>query len=324
MKISSMDIYVTYRCNLRCAHCYVGERLNTNRNMDYDMFERIIARCKEWQTEVVSFLGGEPTLYPHIVPAIKQAQALGLNTRLVSNGTSGFAKFLQKFDGETLPYLYFSIDGSNEAGHDAVRGPGVFRQLITNVKRARELGYRATGVISLHKRNAHDAVATVKLVESLGLECANIHFVTDRGFAGADMVLSIPEWFDVCKKLNEAAKDLTIPLRVEKTFLPGIGTLPSCAVHDQSNMVVYPDGRVYFCNLFIDLPDGHSYTWTNDGLLPNQNRLNERTICAESGCGHCPAMRYVNQDVENEARRQNFTIGCIYNKDRILPGVSRN
>lgn len=141
----SVDIYLTYRCNLRCNHCFLGENLSTNLTTEWRSFENLLSSCAIWQTEEVTFLGGEPFLYPRIDDAITLAQSRGFVARAVTNGTGSFRRFVDRFDGPQLPRIYFSIDGATPETHDAVRGAGVFERLIGSVKTSRQRGYDQYG-----------------------------------------------------------------------------------------------------------------------------------------------------------------------------------
>lgn len=79
VRVPAIDIYVTFRCNLRCRHCFVGEALDRRSDLHWDLLAAMLDVARpRWGTEEVSFLGGEPTLYPHLLPAIEHSQRLGL------------------------------------------------------------------------------------------------------------------------------------------------------------------------------------------------------------------------------------------------------
>ncbi len=102
MIVPSVDVYVTYRCNLRCSHCFVGNNLNLNSHFDVEDLRALLHHLHTWQTEEVTFLGGEPTLYPSLIEAVKLAQFLGLEARIVTSiGLHGFARFMEHFDGQS-------------------------------------------------------------------------------------------------------------------------------------------------------------------------------------------------------------------------------
>lgn len=110
--IPSIDIYVTYRCNLRCTHCFMGPKLDEAAHFDFGLLKKLIETAPSWGTEEITFLGGEPTLFPHLSQAIRLVQESGVRARIVTNGQKSFEKFMSVFDGTDYPHICFSIDGN--------------------------------------------------------------------------------------------------------------------------------------------------------------------------------------------------------------------
>src|SRR6185436_4285453 len=119
--IPAIDIYLTYRCNLRCTHCFVGEHLKLNSHFSTEALTALITSCHQWSTKELTFLGGEPTLYPSLVQAIYLAHSMGLKTRVITNGQQGFSRFLKAYNGDVLPAIGFSIDGAVRETHERIR-----------------------------------------------------------------------------------------------------------------------------------------------------------------------------------------------------------
>ncbi|MFC9509328.1 radical SAM protein [Streptomyces sp. NPDC057002] len=317
-----MDVYVTYRCNLRCTHCFVGENLSTAQSFSYDSLTRLIAEARQrWQTEEITFLGGEPTLYPRIADAVHLVQRQGLRARLVTNGLHGFRSFVDRFDGANPPVVGVSIDGSGPETHDAVRGKRAFERLVANVAHARERGYQLFGITSVSGTNAHDAVDTLRLCERLGLTWVNVHYVSNRGFATPEMVLSIPEWQALTKEIEERSADLAIDIRLERTFVPAQDHRRSCAVRSHDNLLFLPDGRVFQCPMFIDVPDAHSYTWSGSRLVSRPDSRTEAMLCSARSSVHCPALRHVNPQMHTAVAAAGLEMSCVLEKTRLSRGL---
>lgn len=323
--VSSIDVFITYRCGLRCSHCFVGENLNLKLDMDFDLFTKLVNTAHQWNTTELTFLGGEPTLYPQFLTALELAQQAGYNTRIVTNGQQSYSSFLENFTGTQRPFICFSIDGSCPQVHDGIRGQGSFHRLLDNIYRTKELGYRTAGIISVSRQNAHDIVRLLDLCDALTLEYVNIHYVTNRGFATADTVLSVEEWEKIYVEIAAASSRLHTELRIEKTFY-NRDTVPlHCAVVEGRNLMFLPDGRVYMCMLFIDVPNSHSFTWTPEGLQRNRSAMSEQLLTSNKAACGCPAMRHVNTAISQHATQENKVIQCIYQKERLhnVDAVSR-
>ncbi|MFJ8198231.1 radical SAM protein [Streptomyces sp. NPDC096152] len=316
-----MDIYITYRCNLRCTHCFVGDNLATAQSFAFESLTRLIADVRQrWQAEEVTFLGGEPTLYPRIVDAVHLVQQQGLHARLVTNGLHGFRAFVDHFEGLRPPTVGVSIDGSGPETHDAVRGKRAFERMVANIAHARERGYQLFGIMSVSRTNAHDAVNILRLCERLGLTWVNIHYVSNRGFATPDMVLSVPEWQALTREIEEESANLSTDIRLERTFVPADNHRRSCAVRSHDNLLFLPDGRVFLCPMFIDVPDAHSYTWSGSQLLGRPGRRTEAMLCAPTSSVHCPALRHVNPQLRDAVAEAGLEMSCVLEKTRLSRG----
>ncbi|MDF5752799.1 radical SAM protein [Spongiactinospora sp. TRM90649] len=316
LTVPSIDVYVTYQCNLRCAHCFVGENLDVGHRFSFQSLLGVIDGCLSWGTEEITFLGGEPTLYPRIVDAVKAAQQRGLRARIVTNGTGGFRAFMRRFDGTTLPVIGFSLDGSTPETHDAIRGPGTLATTLGNIAESKRLGYPSFGITSISRQNAHDVRAILDLCEAQGFTHVNLHYTTNLGFAGEDMVLPVDEWRELCERVRAHVESMDIEVRVEHMFTAGDKALP-CAVRSRNNLQFLPDGRVFLCPLFIDIPDMHAFVWDGHALVGNQHMVTEETACAAEGPVHCTALPYVNGGLSDTVERMGLRVACVLDKTRM-------
>jgi hypothetical protein len=131
------------------------------------------------------------------------------------------------------------------------------------------------------------------------------------------MVLSLDEWEDICRQTQEHSHHLSTEIRLEETFSPFGTRVASCAVRDKSSLLFFPDGRVFMCPMFIDMPNAHSFMWSASGLLPNPADGCEQNMCKGNTAVMCPAMQFVNPNIAEEAFEKGYLIRCIFDKTRI-------
>src|ERR1043166_9252873 len=186
--------------------------------MDFNLFEKLLFTAKSWNTKEITFLGGEPTMYPRFKEALELTHKANYRARIVTNGHASYASFLDSLKEAPLPFVCFSIDGSRSLVHDAIRGNGSFRALCDNVSRSSDQGIRMAGIVSLSRQNVDDLEAILRLCDSFNFEYVNIHYVTYRGFGKPEIVLSIQEWKQAYARIVSLSKSITTELRVEKTF----------------------------------------------------------------------------------------------------------
>ena len=73
-----LSFLLTYKCNLACGNCLAGVSKFTNGDCDMtlEQLDRILQQivAESWQLKRVFLTGGEPTLYPRLIEAIKLFQ----------------------------------------------------------------------------------------------------------------------------------------------------------------------------------------------------------------------------------------------------------
>ncbi len=130
---------ITPQCNLNCVYC---EDFGARRNPDYPAplplvdAQRVLAAIRR-ATDHLIITGGEPLLYPHLVPLLDHArQALGFRSlTLLTNGSllGERAEILGRVDR-----LMVSIDAIDPERWDATirAAPGTARAILDNVAAA--------------------------------------------------------------------------------------------------------------------------------------------------------------------------------------------
>lgn len=311
----AIDIYLTYRCNLRCRHCFVGERLESSRDFDGDLLALLINSCTAWSTREVTFLGGEPTLYPEILGAIEAVQDRGMRARIVTNGLAGLRRLILQLPRGNQLSVGFSIDGSTSEIHDHVRGRGKFAQMLENISVCKHRGLEIFGVTSISRQNSANVHEIVSLSRELGLEYLNMHYVAPVGFADLSLRLPIAEWRDTSFRVKQEAERLGVAVRVEALIEEDWEEDgDSCAVRNEDNLMFLPDGRVFRCPLFLDQPNAHSYLWTRTGLFPNRFDTAESAICRRMSSVRCPALALIDPGLSSMGTSNDMHVGCVLKK----------
>ena len=69
----TLSIQTTYKCNMECSNCYLGDMLNNPKYADIDVekFENAISRLPR-KTDI-RFIGAEPTMNDNLFDMIKIA-----------------------------------------------------------------------------------------------------------------------------------------------------------------------------------------------------------------------------------------------------------
>ena len=77
---------ITSRCQLTCTHCYAKSGpFGTHGTMSHDDWRRLIDDAVELGTQMIQFIGGEPTLHPALPDLVDHALCVGLEVEVFTN-----------------------------------------------------------------------------------------------------------------------------------------------------------------------------------------------------------------------------------------------
>jgi MoaA/NifB/PqqE/SkfB family radical SAM enzyme len=113
----SIDWWITSRCNLACDFCF-GPKPNRD---SVSLRKTILDRIERSSTSVVTFCGGEPLVVRDIGRYARKLVESGKRTVLNTNGSLLRKRLDQGLD-LAFDAVGFSIDGSTELVHRAMRG----------------------------------------------------------------------------------------------------------------------------------------------------------------------------------------------------------
>ena len=186
-------IELTDRCNLRCKHCYLGARPGGQHTVDGRLVRAALSEFAAMGGRTVTFSGGEPLLHPDWKSLLAHAGYVGLSCTLISNGT-----ILDKEGIETLVQLGvrigLSIDGSQAATHDAIRGPGSFARVQAALMSLAAVGAHSQVIACFTptRRNLNELIPWAKMLNREGFHHLYVSVLEERGRERAhDLELSL-------------------------------------------------------------------------------------------------------------------------------------
>ncbi|MBN2719085.1 MAG: radical SAM protein [Deltaproteobacteria bacterium] len=131
--ISGM-IELTPRCNLRCAHCYMGALRDDRDQMDTAFICSLLAQIAAAGCFAISFTGGEPLLRRDYRQIHRTAHQLGFWINLLTNGVlvdASLISFLQQYPPRAVEVTLY---GGNEDSYAALTGNGnAFYRVTHNI-----------------------------------------------------------------------------------------------------------------------------------------------------------------------------------------------
>lgn len=184
---------ITSQCNLRCEHCYNEERYWDKSN-DYKPLSKqdikvIIDKLCELNFTRIHLLGGEPLMCPELYEIVKYGKKCKMLVTIVTNGTLLSEKVVTRLYELGIDSINVSIDGTNMADNDAIRGDGVFTRVVNNIGtaiKARNKNNVETKIgisFTLTKRNLNNSRNIIQFAEKLKLDFVNISYLSQEGSA---------------------------------------------------------------------------------------------------------------------------------------------
>ena len=122
---------LTYRCNLQCPYCYVGNDRN-KQELTLEEWKKVIDQIPFYG--IVTLVGGEPLIRKDFIDIFAYVSKKVWNkTHVVSNGILLNDEIIKAFIKHKLLLLSVSLDGYGKK-HDINRGKeGIFDKIISNL-----------------------------------------------------------------------------------------------------------------------------------------------------------------------------------------------
>jgi len=258
-----LEWLVTFRCNLSCAHCYLGEP--TGEEFPEDLIGPLLEEFSRMQGLRILVSGGEPTLYKHFLRLNTMVQDYPIRAVLLTNGMRLNEQLAAELN---FHEVQISLDGM-EQGHDTLRGRGTFRKAVAAMKAVRMAGIDLSVATMVHKGNLNEFDAMRELVTDMGAREWSIDYPCVKG-----------RW-DACPDLAVSPKEAAEKM----AFAFGgsyHGTSPgwTCGRHLAA---VLPSGDLCRCGLYQD----RCYGSVREGLAKAWIQV-EHIPIGETQCALCP------------------------------------
>jgi len=263
-RIREIDLHVTNRCNLTCAHCSVDSGRTPYEELGRRAWERVIDQAVAMGCEYFDLTGGEPVLYPEVDALIRHVVATGRHLELQSNALLFSRERLTALHAAGLRDLVISLDGERPT-HDLMRGrAGAFDTTLAGIRSAVELGFavRVTRVIA-REQDLSDFEMFARRLDSLGIAQLSINRfspVTPTHF----LTYTVPDasrWRAFIDEIERVAPAVSYRITYEVGYASA-GEMQDyrdeevrCLIERRKWFLIRADGEVFPCYHFVHSPD---------------------------------------------------------------------
>jgi len=120
-RLLSMEIEFSRACNFRCAYCYLADRTAGAGELSRAEIKDVILQAKELGARKIIILGGEPSIYPHLVEMLRYLGSLGLQVEMFTNGT-GVTEELARVLAEEKARVVIKMNSRDASVQDRLAG----------------------------------------------------------------------------------------------------------------------------------------------------------------------------------------------------------
>ncbi len=140
-RLLSMEIEFSRICNFRCSYCYVEEKVEYGDELSREEIKDAILQAKELGARKIIILGGEPSIYPHLVEMINFLSKNGLQIEMFTNG-SGITRELAGVLAENNVRIALKLNSRDEQIQDQLAGKkGAFVIINKALAALKDAGY---------------------------------------------------------------------------------------------------------------------------------------------------------------------------------------
>ncbi|MGY1929556.1 radical SAM protein [Nocardia gipuzkoensis] len=300
-RFRNVYLYITEACQLRCEHCYMGERLDRALKMPLPQIVDTLTTWRRMGGDKLTILGGEPTLHPHYCEAIRLSRKLGYEHVITTtNAQKPALKKFRKLEPDDFAYIQVSLDGGSRATHDAVRGGGTFDEAMETTRELCERGFDTRIICTVNKANEQDVLQLLDIADQLGVSLVKFHVFSTigTGHGNPEMAMNPREWVEFCDNLNTVAPQYKTRVWYQPTYARrdqmeryAAEGYQGCIGRTLDRISIFPDGRCYVCSYLFDT--SLHFAQMVDGQVQLNHGVNEfdlfTSALAESSCGGCKA-----------------------------------
>lgn len=140
-RLLSMEIEFSRLCNFRCSYCYVEEKTACEGELSRAEIKDVILQAKELGARKIIILGGEPSIYPHLIEMLRFLGQEDLEIEMFTNG-SGIDMALAAVLAEERVRVALKLNSRDEKIQDQLAGKrGAFHLISSALTNLRAAGY---------------------------------------------------------------------------------------------------------------------------------------------------------------------------------------
>ncbi|HEX8923957.1 MAG TPA: radical SAM protein [Patescibacteria group bacterium] len=265
--VKDLMLFISLRCNLRCKICYLGnDWLSHGASFSLEEVKAIIDHFGKKGLDRLTFLGGEPLLYPYITDIILYANQYPIKEKRITTNALDLSNLdFSRLKGSDLNHITVSFDGITPETHEYIRGPNTFNRAIDNTKKLIDHGFQVNATFTVNNLNKSQFLDTIHFFSKLGIKEVNYHLLSIIGNATRypDLSVEPKEWVRLRQEMERLPSIHHISARIPLMYVTKAEyeklvaenkyyAFQKKSYHSESGqrIIMYPNGKVYMsCDL---------------------------------------------------------------------------
>jgi uncharacterized radical SAM superfamily Fe-S cluster-containing enzyme len=165
---SVLTVDLTNRCNMMCDPCFMdANQVGYVHELNWEEIQEILdnaAQLKPRRQMSVQFSGGEPTMHPYFLDAVRYARKVGYNSVQAATNGIEFAKskdFSRKAFEAGLRYVYLQFDGIGNDANSHRHVGNLFDVKLRAIENIHEAGIEIVLVTTIVNNVNNDQVGPI-------------------------------------------------------------------------------------------------------------------------------------------------------------------
>lgn len=234
-RLTSVEVTVTNRCNMRCRHCAVGDSLSSSDpdRLSLDLIRKRLDEVEHLTT--LSLTGGEPsesikTLREFVLPLLRYARERGVSTQVNTNLTYDLERYQMIAPWVDLFHISWNYTGVQDFhriawGHGRSQVPLkssalLFERMMENARQLSDSGSFLSAETMLNPQTAPFIGQMNRMIAELGCRRHEVHPMYSVDWARELPVLSLEQFRATVVRLLEERDPMLWVLFGTFPFLP--------------------------------------------------------------------------------------------------------
>lgn len=205
-----LNLDTTRRCPLSCWYCHSSSGPDyRGPEIDPNQIPGIFDAAEENRIFEITITGGEPTMWPGLVPMLEQSPRLEFSSLLlITNALATPPRLLRAIESANLSRICVSLDGVGPV-HDRNRGPGTYERTIQGIRELRKVHDNLAVISVIDRRNYTLWPDLTKVLAELGITAHHLTPVCTAGNALNDYHgLTADQFAHVHQKARKVAAEV--------------------------------------------------------------------------------------------------------------------